>query len=117
LIHLPILVVLAYISQSIYLILLEEEEPFFMKFVNFINFNKIVNKLPSPLLEIIYNNKYIKPNLDPDSLFQIYFLLSCVNAIKNLFIAWYQQGNARAASFEVFKTFYILLSNYQNKNN
>lgn len=102
LIHFPILVVLVFIAHSLYLILIEEDDPFFKKFICIINFNKYINKLPTPLLELIYNNKYLKPNLDPDSLFPIYFMLSCTNAIKNLLITWYQEGNAKAANFEVF---------------
>jgi len=100
--NLPIIATLLFIAHNLYSILLEEDNnPFFSIFISIINFEKIANYLPTPLLEIFFNNKYFKQKLDADEIFQIYYMLSCVNAIKNLLITWYQKGNAKYAVFEV----------------
>jgi len=101
-VNLPILTSLFFISHSLYVILLEEENPFFMEFIKIINFKEISNHLPTPLLELLFNNKYMKTRLEPDEIFTIYYIISCANAIKNLFLTWYQKGNTGLAVFEVF---------------
>ncbi|ORX78844.1 hypothetical protein BCR32DRAFT_269850 [Anaeromyces robustus] len=98
---LPILITFAYITQNLYLNLIEEDDPFFTNFINFLNLKKYINKLPSSILDIVYNNKYLKLNLNPDSLFPIYYMLSCCNTIKSLLFTWYQEGNAKNAAYEM----------------
>ncbi|ORX38780.1 hypothetical protein BCR36DRAFT_364968 [Piromyces finnis] len=111
-INLPILASLFFIAHNLYIILLEEDNTFFLKFISIINFNKIANYLPTPLLELLFNNKYMKVKLDSDEIFTIYYMVSCVNAIKNLILTWYQKGNAGLAIFEVdFETSLLLYYN------